>query len=124
VKGFPLALLLLAAQLAAIGVPCPVAPLWKQIDTARAVSTSPPCPGHTDGSHAGEDPRSSMVFRCPCGCSDGLPPASGVHHSRAAVLPAGWEIAATLRSPVLSRDPALFAPQHDPSGIRHVPRAV
>jgi hypothetical protein len=119
-----LAIVLVAAQLAAIGAPCPVAPLWQEVEVARAISAPPPCPDHASAEHAREAPRTSMVFRCPCGCSDGLPPASGVHHSRAAVLPAAQELDASPPSLLAYGAPAWLAPQHDPSGIRHVPRAA
>jgi hypothetical protein len=120
-----IALLLLVAQLASLAAPCQVDPVWKRIDAARALAEPPPCPGHSAGQHpAAERALPFMVLRCPCGCGDALPPASGVHHSRAAILPAALEYAVQPSTAQLASEPAVLAPQREPSGIRHVPRAV
>jgi hypothetical protein len=119
------ALLLVAAQLAALAAPCPVDPVWKRIDGARAEATPPPCPGHASAEHrAAQHSLAFMVFRCPCGCGDALPPATGVHYSRVAILPPALEYPAQAQAPRLAADPPLLAPQREPSGIRHVPRAA
>jgi hypothetical protein len=119
------AVLLVAAQLASLAVPCPVDPVWKRIDAARALSAPPPCPGHSAGEHrAAPHALPFMVFRCPCGCGDAPPPATGVHYSRVAVLPPALEYTALAPAPQFASEPAVLAPQRDPSGIQHVPRAV
>lgn len=120
-----LALLLILAQLAAISAPCPVAPAWQAVEAARALEGPPPCPEHAAAQHAGAaNALFFIVFRCPCGCGDGAPPSMGAHYSRVGVLPAALSYAAAIQAPQFSSEPPALAPQREPSGIKHVPRAV
>jgi hypothetical protein len=117
------ALLLIASQLAALVSPCPPAAAWKEVAAARPAT--PPCPGHSAQTERAAEPcHPSLVFRCPCGCGDLPPPATGPHFSRAAVLPASLEHRALPAAPPAAREPARLAPQREPSGIQHVPRTA
>lgn len=119
-----LALLLIAAQLAAIAAPCPDSPAWQRIDAARVLPAPPPCPEHAAGGHAAEHAQFFLVFRCPCGCGDALPPATGPHHSRVGILPTPVEYRVAPTSPTPAPEPAWLLAQLEPSGVKHVPRAA
>jgi hypothetical protein len=120
-----IALLLIAAQLAAITAPCPDSPAWKRLDAARELSTPPPCPGHAaDGHDGARHAQTFLVFRCPCGCGDALPPATGPHHSRAGILPAPFQYRVAPQSPTPAPEPARRIAQVESSGVKHVPRAA